>query len=76
LLANTQLRAVVLSTFWKTELTVRDRDVPLEPRDRRAIAAAADAWRAWDDEGSRAEAMVDFVDAFERIACAPSPGGD
>ena len=67
-LSNKVLGVLIPEYVWRDGITVRGKPVPLGSDDVGRIERAVRDWRAWDNECRRAEAMVSFVDAFERAA--------
>jgi hypothetical protein len=69
-LVNSVLGITVPEYVFRDGITVRNRRIPLENNDEGVITSAARAWRKWDDECCRADAMVAFADAFEQFAAS------
>jgi hypothetical protein len=49
--------------------------IPFTYRDQEKIARAISSWADWSDECRRTEAMLDFVEAFERVAAQAGEAG-
>jgi hypothetical protein len=74
-LVNKALGVTVPQRVWRDGITVRGKIIPLPDDDDEAVSHAARAWREWDNECRRAEAMVSFVDAFEQIVAQAGEAG-
>jgi hypothetical protein len=49
--------------------------IPFGDQDRARISAASRRWREWDDERIRTEGLLNFVDAFEKVAAQAGEAG-
>src|SRR5689334_18114395 len=54
------------STYCYGVKRANGHEVPLPEKDKNLISEGIRSWREWDDERKRANALVSFVERFER----------